>query len=145
MKELEKVRKSDLASTYELNVDETQFLHWEFILKPTNPPYNHGAFKLVIEFPVDYPFKPPKLKFLTKIYHPNIDETGRICLPIITPENWKPAISTEQILQDLFSIINEPQVDHPLRADIAEEYVKDQPKFLKKAEEFTKQHALSRS
>jgi ubiquitin-protein ligase len=59
-------------------------------------PYNKGAFKISVDFPAEYPFKPPRITFLTKIYHPNIDEKGQVCLPIITPENWKPATRTEQ-------------------------------------------------
>ena len=61
-----------------------------------DPPYNKGAFKISIEFPSEYPFKPPKITFKTKIYHPNIDEKGQVCLPIINAENWKPATKTEQ-------------------------------------------------
>ena len=61
-----------------------------------NPPYNKGAFKIEINFPAEYPFKPPKISFKTKIYHPNIDEKGQVCLPIISAENWKPATKTDQ-------------------------------------------------
>jgi len=61
-----------------------------------NAPYNKGAFRIRIDFPAEYPFKPPKITFLTKIYHPNIDEKGQVCLPIISPENWKPATRTDQ-------------------------------------------------
>jgi Ubiquitin-protein ligase len=61
-----------------------------------NPPYNKGAFKIEINFPAEYPFKPPKINFKTKIYHPNIDEKGQVCLPIISAENWKPATKTDQ-------------------------------------------------
>jgi ubiquitin-protein ligase len=61
-----------------------------------SPPYNKGAFKVEISFPAEYPFKPPKVNFKTKIYHPNIDEKGQVCLPIISPENWKPATKTDQ-------------------------------------------------
>ena len=60
------------------------------------PPYNKGAFRIRIDFPAEYPFKPPKITFLTKIYHPNIDEKGQVCLPIISAENWKPATKTDQ-------------------------------------------------
>lgn len=61
-----------------------------------SPPYNKGAFKIEINFPAEYPFKPPKINFKTKIYHPNIDEKGQVCLPIISTENWKPATKTDQ-------------------------------------------------
>ena len=58
-------------------------------------PYNKGAFKIEIAFPAEYPFKPPKILFKTKIYHPNVDEKGQVCLPIINAENWKPATKTD--------------------------------------------------
>lgn len=61
-----------------------------------NPPYNKGAFRIEINFPAEYPFKPPKINFKTKIYHPNVDEKGQVCLPIISAENWKPATKTDQ-------------------------------------------------
>ena len=61
-----------------------------------NPPYSKGAFRIRIEFPAEYPFKPPKITFMTKVYHPNIDEKGQVCLPIISAENWKPATKTDQ-------------------------------------------------
>lgn len=64
-----------------------------------NPPYNKGAFRIEINFPAEYPFKPPKINFKTKIYHPNIDEKGQVCLPIISAENWKPATKADQGLK----------------------------------------------
>jgi len=63
-----------------------------------NTPYNKGAFKVQIDFPVEYPYKPPKITIKTKIYHPNVDEKGQICMPIITPENRKPATKIEHLL-----------------------------------------------
>ncbi|VEL07862.1 unnamed protein product [Protopolystoma xenopodis] len=109
-----------------------------------NPPYNKGAFRIVIDFPVEYPFKPPKIAFRTPIYHPNVDEKGHFCLPIINTENWKPATKTDQIIQSLVALINDPEVDHPLSANIADEYTKDRKKFLKNAEEHTRKYAEKR-
>lgn len=70
------------------------------------PPYNKGAFRIEINFPAEYPFKPPKVMFLTKIYHPNVDEKGQVCLPIISPENWKPATKTDQGSYAPYLIVN---------------------------------------
>ena len=56
-----------------------------------------GAFLIDLEFPNEYPFKPPKVTFKTLIYHPNIDEKGQVCLPIVSAEHWKPATKIEQV------------------------------------------------
>ncbi|XP_060933071.1 ubiquitin-conjugating enzyme E2 L3-like isoform X2 [Limanda limanda] len=108
------------------------------------PPYDKGAFRIEIIFPVEYPFKPPKVTFKTKIYHPNIDEKGQVCLPIVSVENWKPATTTIQVIGDLIALVSVPRPEHSLRADLAEEYTKDQSKFMKNAEEFTKEHSEKR-
>jgi ubiquitin-conjugating enzyme E2 L3 len=73
-----------------------------------------------------------------------VDEKGQVCLPIITPENWRPATKTEQVIQALVALVHDPEPEHPLRGDLAEEYVKERKKFMSKAEEFTKKHAEKR-
>lgn len=82
-----------------------------------NPPYNKAAFRIEIVFPAEYPFKPPKITFKTKIYHPNVDEKGDVCLPIISPENWKPATKTDQgeILNVIFLYIENADPFKPFR------------------------------
>ncbi|KAE9552977.1 hypothetical protein FO519_003814 [Halicephalobus sp. NKZ332] len=122
-------------------IDEKNIFHWEILLMPNKEPYHKGGFKISIDFPADYPFRPPKLTFLTKIYHPNVDEKGKICLGIIAPHHWKPATKVEQILQSLLSLIMEPDLENPLRADLAEEYQQDKKKFFKSAEEYTKKYS----
>jgi len=96
MQELEDIRKSGLKVFKDILVDESNILVWKGLIVPNNPPYNKGAFRIEINFPAEYPFKPPKITFKTRIYHPNIDEKGQVCLPIISPENWKPATKTDQ-------------------------------------------------
>jgi len=143
-KELQDLRTAGLKAFREIQVDESNILLWQGLLVPDSAPYNKGAFKIEIQFPAEYPFKPPKLVFKTKIYHPNVDEKGQICLPIVSVENWKPATKTEQVIQALVNLVNEPEPDHPLRADLAEEYSRDKKKFFKNAEEFTKKHGEKR-
>ncbi|ERL93059.1 hypothetical protein D910_10361 [Dendroctonus ponderosae] len=94
--ELGDIRNSGLKFFRDIQVDETNILTWQGLIVPDSPPYNKGAFKIEINFPAEYPFKPPKINFKTKIYHPNIDEKGQVCLPIISAENWKPATKTDQ-------------------------------------------------
>ncbi|XP_036954205.1 ubiquitin-conjugating enzyme E2 L3-like [Acanthopagrus latus] len=143
-KELEEIRKSGMKNFRNIQVEESNLLSWQGLIVPDNPPYDKGAFRIEIIFPTEYPFKPPKITFKTKIYHPNIDEKGQVCLPVISAENWKPATKTDQVIQSLIALVNDPQPEHPLRADLAEEYSKDRKKFLKNAEEFTKKHGEKR-
>uniref|UniRef100_A0A8C2IYL0 E2 ubiquitin-conjugating enzyme n=1 Tax=Cyprinus carpio TaxID=7962 RepID=A0A8C2IYL0_CYPCA len=144
IQELEEIRKSGMKNFRNIQVDESNILTWQGLIVPDNPPYDKGAFRIEIIFPAEYPFKPPKITFKTKIYHPNIDEKGQVCLPVISAENWKPATKTDQVIQSLIALVNDPQPEHPLRADLAEEYSKDRKKFFKNAEEFTKKHGEKR-
>ncbi|CAO4370018.1 unnamed protein product [Caenorhabditis nigoni] len=143
-KELGDLKGCGVRAYENVECDETNLLKWTVLLLPDKEPYNKGAFKVGITFPVDYPFKPPKIAFETKIYHPNVDEEGKFCLPIVTTENWKPATKTEQVMMALLSLINEPEPNHPIRADVAEEFQKDHKKFMKTAEEHTRKNAEKR-
>ncbi|XP_053442512.1 ubiquitin-conjugating enzyme E2 L3-like [Nycticebus coucang] len=135
MKELEEIRKCGMKNFRNIQVDEANLLTWQGLIVPDNPPCDKGAFRIKINFPAEYPFKPPKITFKTKIYHPNMDEKGQICLPVISADNWKPATKTDQVIQSLIALVNDPQPEHPLRADLAEEYSKDRKKFCKNAED----------
>lgn len=67
--------------------------HWQAtIMGPGDSPYSGGVFFLAIHFPTDYPFKPPKVNFTTRIYHPNINSNGSICLDILR-DQWSPALT----------------------------------------------------
>lgn len=143
-KELDDIRKSKAKYFCNIQVDESNLLNWQGLLVPDCAPYDKGAFRIELVFPAEYPFKPPKITFKTKIYHPNIDENGQVCLPIISVDNWKPATRTENVITSLISMVNCPQPEHPLRADLAEEYSKDRAKFMKNAEEYTRKHSEKR-
>lgn len=143
-KELEEMRRAGGNIFCNIDVDDSNIFNWQGLLLPDNHPYDKGAFRIEVVFPAEYPFKPPKITFKTKIYHPNIDEKGQVCLPIISPDNWKPATKTFQVILSLTTMVNNPEPNHPLRADLAEEYVKDRKKFLRNAEEFTKKHGEKR-
>ncbi|XP_054498835.1 ubiquitin-conjugating enzyme E2 D2 isoform X1 [Agelaius tricolor] len=71
--------------------------HWQAtIMGPNDSPYQGGVFFLTIHFPTDYPFKPPKVAFTTRIYHPNINSNGSICLDILRSQ-WSPALTISKV------------------------------------------------
>lgn len=82
--------------------------HWQaIILGPGDSPYSGGVFILNIAFPNDYPFKPPKVSFMTPIYHPNINEKGGICLDILK-DSWSPALTISKVLLSICSLLTDP-------------------------------------
>lgn len=71
--------------------------HWQAtIMGPDDSPYSGGVYFLDIHFPADYPFKPPKVSFSTRIYHCNINSSGGICLDILK-EQWSPALTISKV------------------------------------------------
>ncbi|KHF99533.1 Ubiquitin-conjugating enzyme E2-17 kDa [Gossypium arboreum] len=71
--------------------------HWQATLMgPSDSPYAGGVFLVSIHFPPDYPFKPPKVAFRTKVFHPNINSNGSICLDILK-EQWSPALTISKV------------------------------------------------
>jgi ubiquitin-protein ligase len=79
--------------------------HWQAtIMGPDDSPYSGGVFFLDIHFPADYPFKPPKVSFTTRIYHCNINSNGGICLDILK-DQWSPALTISKVHHTLFSSI----------------------------------------
>jgi len=97
---------------------------------------------LEIKFPQDYPFKPPKVQFQTKIYHCNVNEKGGLCLPSgILKENWSPALSVYKVLQEIQHLLQVPDPETPLIADIAKLYKEDKTEHDKRAKAWTQKYA----
>jgi ubiquitin-protein ligase len=88
---------------------------------PEESPYAGGIFFLDITFPVEYPFKSPKVIFRTRIYHCNINSNGSICLDILK-DKWSPALTISKVLLSICSLLTDANPDDPLVADIAKQY-----------------------
>jgi ubiquitin-conjugating enzyme E2 D/E len=127
---------------YDATVLDTEFMNWEIIIYgPPDTPYEKGKFKLDIHFTTDHPFRPPKIKCKTKIYHPNISSKGHICIDILKTE-WSPALSITKVLLSLSSLLNDPNTNDPLVQEIADIYEKDKKKYEKYAREWTSKYAV---
>ena len=100
-------------------INDDDIYTWQAtIMGPENSPYYGGVFYLNIEFPYDYPFKAPKIRFVTKIYHCNINSSGSICLDILK-DQWSPALTISKILLSICSMIDDANPNDPLVPDIA--------------------------
>ncbi|KAL9641905.1 hypothetical protein ABK040_000282 [Willaertia magna] len=109
-----------------------------------NTPYEQGEFLLEINIPDKYPIQPPNIRFKTKIYHPNIDNGGRICLDLLNmpPKGgWKPSLNISTILTSIKLLMNEPNADDGLMAEITEQYRNNRKLFEKIAREWTIKYA----
>ena len=123
-------------------IDESDYYKWQGLIHgPEDTPYHGGLFQLEIEFPVDYPFKPPKVTFVTRIYHPAINDHGSICLAILK-DQWDPAITVTKLMQSIISILVDPQTENPLKPEVAQEFNTDRPKFDATAKEWTNKFAM---
>jgi Ubiquitin-protein ligase len=116
--------------------------HWQAtIMGPDDSPYSGGVFFLDIHFPADYPFKPPKVHFTTRIYHCNINSNGGICLDILK-DQWSPALTISKVLLSICSLLTDPNPDDPLVPDIAQLLKTDKQRHDSTAREWTSKYAM---
>ena len=116
-KELEQIKQSE--NKFEVTPDEQNAFKWIAIFDgPADSPYEGGRFRVSVNFPYDYPFKPPKMHFITRVYHPNINEIGVECLNILY-DQWSPALTIERVLLAYKSLLSDPNPHDPMMPEIA--------------------------
>lgn len=141
-KELEECGQDTQSGVSLLLVNETDLTHLNGFFKgPPGTPYEGGTFQVDINIPNEYPFKPPQMKFATKIYHPNISSvTGAICLDILK-DAWTPILTLKSSLISLQSLLQSPEPNDPQDAEVAKHYLTNKKGFEETAAYWTKIYA----
>ena len=140
-KELIELENDPLSNCSAGPINDDLF-HWSATISgPEDSPYSEGIFFLNINFPADYPFKPPKIKFETRIYHCNISSNGAICLDILK-DNWSPALTITKVLLSISSLLTDPNPNDPLVPTIAELLIKNKEEHNKIAKQWTLNYAV---
>ncbi|XP_034458143.1 ubiquitin-conjugating enzyme E2 G1-like [Hippoglossus hippoglossus] len=126
-------------------VDDDDIYQWEVVvIGPQDTLFEGGFFKATLTFPRDYPHRPPKMKFVTEIWHPNVAKNGDVCISILhepgedkygyekPEERWLPIHTVETIMISVISMLADPNGDSPANVDAAKEWRDDPAGVFKK-------------
>ncbi|KAI3378082.1 hypothetical protein SNEBB_009452 [Seison nebaliae] len=111
------------------------------IIGPKATPYEGGVFRLELFLTEKFPYEAPRVLMKTKIYHPNIDSIGRICLDILA-NNWTPILNIENVLISIQYLIATPNIEDPLNFSAANHWKKDRKSAEQTAKNFTRKYAF---
>jgi ubiquitin-conjugating enzyme E2 D/E len=122
-------------------INSDDLFRWEaMIFGPEDSPFHGGIFRLSINFPSEYPFKAPIITFKTRIYHPNINAAGGICLDILKSQ-WSPALSISKVLLSILSLLTDANPSDPLVPEVAHVYRTDRARYDETARDWTRLYA----
>ena len=113
LKDLKKMQEDSTHDSLQATPSGDNLFQWEAIIfGPDETIWEGGIFQLSLTFPEDYPNKPPKVKFLTQMFHPNIYNDGSICLDILA-HAWSPVYDVSSVLTSIQSLLCDPNVNSP--------------------------------
>ncbi|XP_071256869.1 uncharacterized protein [Salvelinus alpinus] len=120
---------------------ESDFTFWKILMQgPPETPYENGVFELYCQFGADYPVKPPLVRFVTPVYHCNVNSVGRICHNIFD-RNYNAHITMREILDAVYGLLIVPEPQDPLDSILAEEYLTSREKYEEEAKKNTEEVA----
>lgn len=124
-------------------LDDEDLLSWTATMAgPDGSPYAGGIFFLQIECSLEYPQKPPRIRFMTKVYHPNVSSEDGLIYVDILERNWCPALTIEKLLLSIQSLLTDPNAKDAAEPEIADEYINNREMYDETAWEWTKEYAM---
>ncbi|KAJ2851827.1 Ubiquitin-conjugating enzyme E2 2 [Coemansia brasiliensis] len=104
------------------------------IFGPADTPFEDGTFKLSLTFEESYPNKPPSVRFISKMFHPNVYNNGELCLDILQ-NRWSPTYDVAAILTSIQSLLHDPNPNSPANAEAANLYRENRKEYIRRVRE----------
>ena len=122
---------------------DSSYYHWQAsITGPVGSPYEGGLFYLYLKVPFSYPFDPPEVRFLTRIFHPNVSRHGDIGIDSIQQHNWVSGLTIPKVLISIQSLLTDPFTDVCMEPDIGQLYRQNKPMFEAVARQWSWKYAM---
>uniref|UniRef100_A0A1I8ARD0 E2 ubiquitin-conjugating enzyme n=1 Tax=Steinernema glaseri TaxID=37863 RepID=A0A1I8ARD0_9BILA len=138
MKDFMRLRSDPPYGVTAAPTDEDVLLWEGVIFGPQETPFEDGTFKVTLQFTEAYPNKPPTVKFVSKMFHPNVYADGSICLDILQ-NRWSPTYDVAAVLTSIQSLLDEPNPDSPANALAAKLYQENRREYEKNVHQIVEQ------
>ncbi|KAF7502960.1 hypothetical protein GJ744_004774 [Endocarpon pusillum] len=128
--------------SYDVYVSESNMGFWKIVMSgPAESAYASGTFVLYLHMGDDYPLSPPHARFITRIFHPNINRGGRACHSIFD-RNWLVDITNKQVLDTVFGLLLVPEFTDPINTVVTLNYYWDEVAFREEVKKHIEKYAL---
>ena len=118
------------------------YLIHAYVEGPNETPFEGGKFLLELFCPIDFPLRPPKIRFVTKVYHPNIDKHGRFCQTKMFKLEWSPALHIIKLLVWVQALLSDPNLDDPVENNVATLWKENEETAIQIARKWTRTYAM---
>lgn len=138
LNDIKLIESNNLNEYFSMGIINDDIYHWEVIIfGPKGTVFENGIFRAEMKFPTRYPDEPPTFKFITKMWHPNIDKEGNVCISILHKpgnddygyesinERWMPVRSAESVIMSIICLLSSPNCESSANHDAGMQYRDD--------------------